>query len=304
MNNSFTEKTQLFANFTHKYGERLEKFRPILQYLNTYPEVISALKIGELIKPEELENHQKEWVWLVSQYDGLEKTHFKPYWVPVERENFNFFIDISNESFPLFDSTFYISKPYSYFNTILFDSITSFMLLIENQADFSEIASAHQITTWKYFKNKVTESHKLIFEGQLELEKPNFYEIFEEENLYPQTIDFDGEFYTITCKEVSSIICGLLPFSLCIDLEESGFHYSDLEFMLGYDLSIIKSIRELTHSIRLYGNHNLGYYSCFISEDKKEWISYKDNQFELKTSDIVLKNTFIQTYNDLMNEQR
>ena len=63
-------------NFINQWKPQLEKISFILQYLHTYPNVLSDLKIEDLITPQQLYKQQEDWLWLYSKYGGEEKEFF------------------------------------------------------------------------------------------------------------------------------------------------------------------------------------------------------------------------------------
>lgn len=126
-------------DFYKKWDKDLEKVMYILQYLHTYPNILNKIDIEDLITPNELKQKCQEWIHLYSKYDGMEKDFFKPYWLPLQRNSYNYFLDISDNKYPVFSYSFFPFEPYSYTKTILFDSITDFMLLEDNQIDIEEL---------------------------------------------------------------------------------------------------------------------------------------------------------------------
>jgi hypothetical protein len=126
-----------FEDFLNDYGAQLSKIKTILGYLHTYPELLAKLNF-DFLKPEDLDNRQEDWVRLVSQYDGLEKDFFKPYWVPIGRKQLDIFIDLSDSEFPLFEMEFFFFEPYHYFKTFLFYKMSDLLLAPENNINFKE----------------------------------------------------------------------------------------------------------------------------------------------------------------------
>ena len=112
-------------NFIKKWEQQLKQISFIFQYLHTYPNVLLELRIEDLISPKELDKQYKEWLWLYSKYDGAEKEFFKPYWIPIQRVGFDYFIDMSDNNYPIIEAFFdYFEEPYHWEKKILFYSIT------------------------------------------------------------------------------------------------------------------------------------------------------------------------------------
>ncbi len=128
-----------FDEFQRKWSGQLEDIGYTLDFLHTYPIVLKKLKLSDLISSKELINCQKEWILLYSKYDGLEKEFFKPYWIPIQRESINYFIDLSNPNYPVFETNFIFTEPYSYVRINLFDSINDFMMIEDDGIDPTKV---------------------------------------------------------------------------------------------------------------------------------------------------------------------
>ena len=128
-----------FKTFKAKWENELVLLSSILRYLQTYPDILKKLKIEDLITPDELLTHQEEWLRLFYQYTGQERDFFKPFWIPIQRTSYNYFIDISKKEFPVFSTYFFPFEPYSYDKIVLFPSINEFMLLEDNRIDIAKL---------------------------------------------------------------------------------------------------------------------------------------------------------------------
>ncbi len=126
-----------------KWDKDIEQISFILQYLHTYPEILKKIEIEDLITPDEIIPRYEEWINLYLKYEGLEKEFFKPYWLPLQRNSYEYFLDISDNQYPVFSFFFMPFEPYSYSKQMLFDSISEFMLLEDNE---------YEIKRFKYHK--------------------------------------------------------------------------------------------------------------------------------------------------------
>lgn len=130
--------------------KQLNDIQYILQYLHTYPDALSDLKIEDLITPKELDNQYKEWGRLYSKLEDMEKEFFKPYWLPIQRISFDYFIDLSDANYSIIEAFYYyFDEPYSWEKKVLFHSITNLLLADENRKDLKE-----------YRVNKIFEKYK------------------------------------------------------------------------------------------------------------------------------------------------
>ena len=134
--------------FEKQWKKQLNDVSHILRYLNTYPGVIKHLEISQLIKPEELITNQIEWIKLCNSYTGMEKDFFQKYWVPIDKLDFTYFIDLYNPKYPLFDFHFSSIEPHEYMRENLFDSIGELMLSEDNEVNFEHLKDMQGFKYW------------------------------------------------------------------------------------------------------------------------------------------------------------
>lgn len=126
-----------FQTFLSGFGTEFSQVKTILGYLHTYPALLSKLNF-DFIKPDTLDCRQQDWVRLVSQYDGLEKDFFKPYWVQIGRNQLYIFIDLSDKELPVFEMEYFFFEPYHYFKTYLFYKISDLLVATESDINVKE----------------------------------------------------------------------------------------------------------------------------------------------------------------------
>ena len=133
------------------FRKELNDCQFILQYLSTYPDVLLEMEINKLLKPEEVHNQYHDWKQLVSQYEGLENEFYRDHWLPIEADNFQFFIDLSKPWLPIIETIYVMGEKHEeeYISSRLFDSASEFLLLIENRDKLHEYFERHLML--KYF---------------------------------------------------------------------------------------------------------------------------------------------------------
>lgn len=137
--------------FINECKKQLEDVQYILQYLKTYPNILSDLRIDDIIESDCLYNQQEDWIRLYSKFKGMEKEFFKPYWLPIQRVGFDYFIDISDSNYSIIEAFFnYFEEPYYWEKKILFESINDLMLADDNNLDLKQYKSNTIIN--KYYK--------------------------------------------------------------------------------------------------------------------------------------------------------
>ena len=126
-------------SFFQQWRQELHQVSLILRYLHSYPKVLAAIKIDDLITISELYEQQEGWVYLCSKLEGEEKEFFKPYWVPIQRNGFDYFIDMSDSRFPIIEAFYdYFDEPYFWDKKIYFDSASKLMLAEDQEMDLEQ----------------------------------------------------------------------------------------------------------------------------------------------------------------------
>lgn len=135
-------------NKISQWSKQLNDCYFIMKYLHTYPDLLAAIEIKELIRPENVYDHFNAWTTLYHQYEGLEADFFRVSLMPIEVNDFTYFIDLSNPQYPLIEVNYRCGEDERYISTTLFSSIHDLMLfddrgwnikeyLTENRFDIS-----------------------------------------------------------------------------------------------------------------------------------------------------------------------
>lgn len=121
-----------WINFINSWGLQYKNAKHILSYLNTYPEVLNALKIDIIHAPFNLDEIQNEWLWLCSKFDNcIEKDFFKPYWIPLEKSSYDYFMDISDMKYPIFEIHYFCIEPHRWYKKFIARDIRDLLLAPE-----------------------------------------------------------------------------------------------------------------------------------------------------------------------------
>jgi hypothetical protein len=152
LNNNFSYDKDPFFR---EWEKQLKDVSFILDFLHTYPNVLNQLNIEEVLTSYELFNSQKDWVRLYSKYEGMEKEFFKPYWVPIQKSSFDYFIDLSDPNYPIFEISFVFFEPYSYERMNLFNSISKVMLLGDSDVNIEGISTDFKDKWFEFYCDKI-----------------------------------------------------------------------------------------------------------------------------------------------------
>lgn len=139
--------------FFQKWENQIRDISFILNFLHTYPQVLKQFEFQDLITSDDLINSQSDWVRYCSKYYGLEKEFFMPYWVPIQKSSFDYFIDLSDKKYPIFKFSFFDSI---YKRIDLFSSVNELLLACGSDVDFKSIAEGYR-DEWQKYYNEVIE---------------------------------------------------------------------------------------------------------------------------------------------------
>lgn len=129
------DKHTYFRTFLLNWQNEFKQIPHILYLITSYSEFNNHFKDINLISKNELEQSQQAWVTLVMKFEHpMEKDFFKPYWVPIEKNSYNHFIDLSSGTYSIFSTTYYPFEPYGWIKEYLFHDVS---LLFQSFGDKS-----------------------------------------------------------------------------------------------------------------------------------------------------------------------
>ena len=139
-----------WLNFKQVWGIHYQDARHILAYMNSYPKVLSTLRMKEIHNPDNLDDAQIEWIWLCSKFDNiLETDFFKPYWIPLEANSYDYFMDISDENYPVFDINYFFYEPYRWYKKFVSEDIRDILLSPDTGLDLKKILDKNDKVRWR-----------------------------------------------------------------------------------------------------------------------------------------------------------
>jgi len=77
----------------------------------------------DLVDSKSVLKNQKAWIWLFVKFERKDRKFFKPYWIWLDKNANDHFIDISMPNSPIFTYKFYSIEPYHWQLIPEFESI-------------------------------------------------------------------------------------------------------------------------------------------------------------------------------------
>lgn len=293
MNHS--DKEKLFKQFLNRWNKQFNQVKYILDYILTYPEIIAKLDDFQRLSTDELQNSQLEWISLVAQFDNpIETSFFKDYWVPIQKNGYDYFIDLSSESMPLFEIHYFFFEPYRWYKKYIFKNLSQFFIDIDKsgfniERHFEELDNER----WSEVTNFFNERDKLGFEGKSELGPIEKDSLFRED----KKSDFSFQDNCITFYGINSVIVGLLPHDCKIILENFKAPNNRIDSVC----EKVKNIKALVYLLQSVGMLSIDSYSIQFDSDKDCRGDFKDNTFKIIHTDREFLKSLIDKYETYKN---
>ena len=277
-----------FNLFLNTWAKPYSELKYILHYLKTYPELLSKIGLDDIIDPQDIDTEQQDWVRLCTKfYHPLDKEFFKPYWTPIGKDSLDYFMDISEDSYPIFEVKYYWLEPYRWYKKYLTKDILELLLAPDEGINFAEFKERNEIHYRNSIKELGDKRRSLGFDRIFYVQKVRLQEIpIDCERGIDYTIADKGT--PIQVQGVTPLIIGLLPHDIPIELKSLKVKYGD-DFN---DLDEVKNVRDMVHILRKLNNQGIKSYSIDLLKTNGH-IVFKENCVIFEVSDIDLRQDII-----------
>lgn len=285
----------LFSNFLLKWDSQFNKLPFILRYISSYQEITEKLIDFHPLNIEELNNSQLEWISLVAQFDNpIEATFYKDYWVPIQKNGYDYFIDLSSDSLPIFEANYFLFEPYRWYKKYIFNDLSLFLIDIDKpDFDIKNHFKRLEDNRWSEVNDFFRERDELGIAGKLELDP------IEKDNLFSEgkSSYFLIQDNCITFYGINSNIVGLLPYDCNIKLEEFSAPNNRNKNVCDR----VKNIKSLVFLLQSVGFLSINSYSITFDSNKRCKADFKDNTFRITHEDKELLIGFASKYETYKN---
>lgn len=289
----------IWDDFLNNWSIQYFNAKCILKFLNSYPTILSALRIEEVIDIIELDKMQKEWLWLCSKFDNPIETDFlKPYWVPIQVNSYDYFIDLSDNNFPIFEIHFFFFEPFRWYQKFLTKDIKEVLLAPDTGLNIKKVLDKHEKVRWDQVDEFFKERKILGYTGKIYVAPVSYNDIMTDDSELFLPIEANNESF-ISLKGVSSLIIGLLPYSTKIKVE-----YVIHKFKHAETIENIKIIRDLVFYLRETGFRSVEKYRIkFIGFDSS-FFEFVDREFTFYHTVNCYFNDFCMDLDRIITENR
>jgi len=292
---NYRVKQQLFSSFLAEWDYKFNKVPFILKYLASYPELCAKLKNFKPLQSEKVMESQLEWVSLIAQLDHpLDQEFFKSYWVSIQNDDYDFFIDLSSDTFAIFEIHYFWAEPYKWYKKYLFNDIAELLTSVDDDA----------IDIEQHLKDRFEERFAQI--------NVFFYErnlLGVENKILPEAIDIN---YATKTKEetactllgnvlvfqgVYSNFIGLLPFNTGITIQKFKPRHKGIIDLIPK----VSTIGGLIFLFQASGSNNGASYRISFNNNQDSFAKFRDHILTIKHSDQSLLHGLAEKYELFVN---
>jgi hypothetical protein len=279
----YCEKQKLYDAFLQQWGDRLQIIPYILRYLSYYPAIWPHKNIVNLIDAHTIHASQFQWVALVAQFDHpVETSFFYNYWVPLQTDDYDYFIDLSSDEFTVFQTYYFPGEPYCWYKRFIIKDIPELLLLIDNPAfNLERYHQRNKDASHAYLDHLLHQRDELGLDGQV---NPT---ILEKDNLFDDNLKRSRclKNNVLTLRGINTVAMGLVPW----DTEIIISHFSSCATNLNNEkLQRVKTVKAFVFLLEYVGFENVRSYTLSFKGDERGYARYHNHVLSIKHSDLSL----------------
>ncbi len=277
-----------WESFLHEWGGAFEDARHIVHILGKEAESLARLELGEFIDPCGIEQLQRDWVRLCGMmWNPLERDFFKPWWVPLEKDSHEVFMDLSDKRFPVFRVEFFFFEPYRWYREPVVDDISSLLLASERGTDLDALHRSNEEATRALLDGFFRKRKALAFDGALEVSPPDSTELRSGEKAdFLVGQNYNVDFHSV--RGIGPLAIGLLPFDLPVILKEISVKHGSMPSQT----EGVRCVRDLVYLLRTAGLRRISSYFVETRGERVGSFAYLDNELSIANHDKELVKEF------------
>ncbi|MCU4177302.1 hypothetical protein [Carboxylicivirga sp. N1Y90] len=266
-------KGTLFNSWYEIWGEKYEEFKGVLAYLDTSPEILFTSGIISHVTCESIDKILSEWFSLLEHLNRpVDKQFFQSCWVPVETDSYDFFVDLSDADFPIFEVHYNFTGNGSWLKDIYASNIKDLYKCDQTRLDwYYDYSVIFQQNAYNTFAYQLLSPH-----SKIRLLSPN--EMFNGQSTEMDQTNKDGR-YILKSSLYHPGVARFLGLSTSCQAIQFSSLYTDKQ-PISFKLSHVRSIADLLP---------------YLEDEKTEDLSYtlvlKGGQFVFDNGHVTLTNT-------------
>lgn len=268
------QKKILLDNFINKWRNQFSLVPEILYYIYSQPEITSAIEEIELIEKEDLFYSQYEWISFVSKLNNpIEAEFFREYWVPINKNGYDYFLDISMEPFSLFSIEYSFIQPYRWRKRV----VNNDLWLLKGINKWSELIIPKELMLTK--PNRIRNLNKLSPEDEAGIAGKIAMTKYDENELHVKGTARYAKIYSNEL-EFSSVY----PIYISLLNEKMEIILTDFEapFNLYENLNAkISTVGGLFYLLQLVGGYSNISYSFYFKDLPNSKVNFQNKTFQV-----------------------
>jgi hypothetical protein len=237
---------------------------------------------GNGITFEERITRQKVWLNHFNGLEDLDKAFFKPYWVPVQEDLCNWFVDLSDPGFPVVRGFFFDLEPKGWHKILINCYLSELILSIEKGINGFCLYDREICREVEVYGEQMEKRNSMIINGELPTPSVTIDEVFKD--AVPGTLIAPPE-------EESLILLNALPLSIGLfdpdtDIELLSARCDYRTEVYADDFERITKIRHFMVLMREQGQeHFIDYNFCIVESGEVVWHNEKNELIVLGIAD-------------------
>lgn len=288
-------RRQIWYSFLNEWGELYDNVKHILSYLNTYPGLLTSIKLSDIHNCFSIDEVQKEWIWLCSKFNHPnEKEFFRPYWIPIQVDSYDYFLDLSDNKYPIFEIHFFFYEPFRWYKKFIITDITELLLAPDTGLNLRKVLNKNDKIRWNQVSEYFEERRQLGYEGKIYVKPVTIDEIILK-NADSHSGRLNANKEGAKGSWFASLIAGILPFDTKIGLESISVKYGSSV----KQLEKVKLIRDLVFLLRASGYQRIESYKFNFIGSADCYFEFYNISFTLNHNNQKVIRGFVKAYNSL-----
>lgn len=269
MNNSSLAIDSLLANWSIPFRRVHEG----LNLLSTFSfDQLGSFHPGPKISYEERIVRQGDWLKNLSGMEEIDKQFFQNFWVPVQEDLSQWFIDLADPELPVIAGYYFELDPKGWHRNQIMNSLSDLILAIEDGLSRQKMVEIESQGQQHIFFNENSRRSEMLFNGELETVPVGLDEVFVEGTFtQPFAPANTSDFFLFNAQPLA---IGLFPPETSISLNSVKCEHPTLDLSAAFE-----SVNMIRHLMLLFRSFGQEYFTEFqldlVDSDVSIWFNYK-----------------------------
>jgi len=133
---------------------------------------------GEELTFEQRIARQEGWLNHIAGLEEIDQDFFKPYWVPIQENFCQWFVDLSDPNFPVIAGYYFDIKPMGWYRNVISPSLSDLIQLLEKGTTGYDLVDKQMFGELDICVAQTTIRNEMMFNGDLPMPPVTLAEVF------------------------------------------------------------------------------------------------------------------------------